>query len=255
MSTKKKTNCKDSYVAVVNLYHIDIRKNYKAQVHQMVTIANEIQGEICDAADSIKIDKFQDVESLLGISNDAWKDVVSFNARKNSIKETTRQKYIEKTKKQIKSEMYKNLHLGKALINDTVIVPDGDVNCFVDEAQNQAYNNILNDATKVRNYINNVLYARYNQLAEAAEYISEGDVTRDRFKTMVDYIHYLGGYPAENSPSKISATISKFFEAYYLMKKYNLEIFDETLNQYLEGYNNMFEIQDRRIKPTKKLTA
>jgi hypothetical protein len=69
---------------------------------------------------------------------------------------------------------------------------------------------------------------------------------------MVDYEHYLGGYPSENSPAKIDATICKFLECYYLLKKYHPEFFDNHFNPILEQYNNMFEIVEKRIKPTKK---
>lgn len=251
MSKKKSyKDYKESYIDIVREYNIDTRLNYKKQVREFILIANSIQSDICNLSDSIKIGNYEKVQNKLGISKNAWKDVVSYSARKESMKQKTREKYIEHTREQIKSEMYKQMHLDKALdIRPEILVPKGNVDCSVDTINNPEYESILNDSVKTRSFINNVLYPKYKKLAEAAEYISEGDITYDRFKTMVDYEHYLGGYPSPNSPGKLEAVICKFLEAYYLMKKYQSPLFDSEFDRCLGLYHNMFELKETRIKP------
>jgi hypothetical protein len=256
MSKKKSyLDYKESYIEVVNRFGIDTRKSYKRQVQRMAEIASDVQCDICNNADDIKINNFEEIVNTVDADMDCktWKDIVSLSARSNSIKTGTRDKYIKKTKQQIKNEMYKNMQLSndyKDIVD--MIIPDGDVSCKVKEANNQRYTDILSKATKTRNYINNVLYKEYRLIAEAAEYISEGDITYDRFKTIVDYIHYLGGYPKDGSPAKIDNTIYKFLECFYLMKKYSPDFFDEHFKPLLEQYNNMFELVEKRIKPVQK---
>jgi len=250
---KNETKIKESYIEVVRRYNIDTTKSYKRQVREIVMIAERIQSQICNSADDIKITNFHKVVSQVdpNISSSTWKDCVSLNARKDSIKQKTREKYIERTRNQIKAEMYKSMQLNKGMdVNPEIVIPADNISCSASETKNSIYEDLLNESTKTRTYINNVLYAEYNMLAEAAEYVSEGDVTKERFKTLVDYEHYLGGYPSERTPAKIDATILKFLELYYLTKKYDPEFFDEHFEPLIRHYSNMFEMKENRIKPT-----
>jgi hypothetical protein len=250
---KNETKLKESYIEVVRRYNIDTIKSYKRQVREMIMIAERIQSQICNHADDIKITNFRKVVTQVDPNLDAstWKDCVNLNARKDSIKQKTREKYIEKTRNQIKAEMYKSMQLGKGMdIHSEIFIPTDNISCSAAETKNSIYEELLNESTKTRTYINNVLYTEYNMLSEAAEYISEGDVTKDRFKTLVDYEHYLGGYPSEHTPAKIDSTILKFLELYYLTKKYDPEFFDEHFNPLIKHYSNMFELKENRIKPT-----
>lgn len=250
---KNETKIKESYIEVVRRYNIDITKSYKRQVREIVMIAERIQSQICNSADDIKITNFHKVVSQVdpNISSSTWKDCVSLNARKDTIKQKTREKYIERTRNQIKAEMYKSMQLNKGMdVNPEIVIPTDNISCSASETKNSIYEDLLNESTKTRTYINNVLYTEYNMLAEAAEYVSEGDVTKERFKTLVDYEHYLGGYPSERTPAKIDATILKFLELYYLTKKYDPEFFDEHFEPLIRHYSNMFELKENRIKPT-----
>ena len=250
---KNEAKLKESYIEVVRRYDIDTTKSYKRQVREMIMIAERIQSQICNHADDIKITNFHKVVTQVDPNLDAstWKDCVNLNARKDSIKQKTREKYIERTRNQIKAEMYKSMQLGKGMdVHSEIFIPTDNISCSASETKNSIYEDLLNESTKTRTYINNVLYAEYNMLAEAAECISEGDVTKDRFKTLVDYEHYLGGYPSEHTPAKIDSTILKFLELYYLTKKYDPEFFDEHFNPLIKHYSNMFELKENRIKPT-----
>ncbi len=250
---KNEAKLKASYIEVVRRYNIDTTKSYKRQVREMIMIAEQIQSQICNHADDIKITNFRKVVTQVDPNLDAstWKDCVNLNARKDSIKQKTREKYIERTRNQIKAEMYKSMQLGKGMdVHSEIFIPTDNISCSASETKNSIYEDLLNESTKTRTYINNVLYAEYNMLAEAAECISEGDVTKDRFKTLVDYEHYLGGYPSEHTPAKIDSTILKFLELYYLTKKYDPEFFDEHFEPLIKHYSNMFELKENRIKPT-----
>lgn len=250
---KNETKIKESYIEVVRRYNIDITKSYKRQVREIVMIAERIQSQICNSADDIKITNFHKVVSQVdpNINSSTWKDCVNLNARKDSIKQKTREKYIERTRNQIKAEMYKSMQLNKGMdVNPEIVIPTDNISCSASETKNSIYEDLLNESTKTRTYINNVLYAEYNMLAEAAEYVSEGDVTKERFKTLVDYEYYLGGYPSERTPAKIDVAILKFLELYYLTKKYDPEFFDEHFEPLIRHYSNMFESKENRIKPT-----
>lgn len=250
---KNEAKLKESYIEVVRRYNIDTTKSYKRQVREMIMIAERIQSQICNHADDIKITNFRKVVTQVDPNLDAstWKDCVNLNARKDSIKQKTREKYIERTRNQIKAEMYKSMQLEKGMdVHSEIFIPTDNISYSASETKNSIYEDLLNESTKTRTYINNVLYAEYNMLAEAAECISEGDITKDRFKTLVDYEHYLGGYPSEHTPAKIDAAILKFLELYYLTKKYDPEFFDEHFNPLIKHYSNMFELKENRIKPT-----
>ena len=242
---------KDNTIANENYHDPDIWVDETAtpedQVRAMVLLANEIQSEICNCADSIKIDTYEQVKELVGVSKGSWQNVVSLNAKKDKMRQKTRDKQIEKTKENIKSEMYKQIHLNVLNQDLDIAIPEGLVDTKVTETQDPAYTEILNESTKTRQYIDYALYPKYKELALAAEYITKGDVTYDRFKKMVDYEHYLGGYPGENTPARIDSTICSFLEAYYLLNKYKSHLFNEHFNDCVKIYGDMLSINHGTI--------
>lgn len=251
---KKQRKLAESYRAVCTRYNIDTSLDYKEQVQSLVLIADEIQSQICDLSDSIKIDDYENVKNIVNISKGAWNAVVNVNAKKDTIKVETLDKQIEKTQDQIKSEMYKQLHIANILgAKTSLIIPDGEVECKVSEMSNSLYDEILESSTQSRIKINNELYKEYKVLAEAAEYISSGDVDYGRFKLMVDLEHYKGGWPTETTPARIDSTICKFLETFYLCSKYNVADFDNHLKICIEdiydGILSIEKIKNGKINP------
>jgi hypothetical protein len=251
---KKQRKLAQSYRVICEKYNIDTNTNFKDQVRAMVIAGEEIQQQICDLADTIKINDYERVKGVVDISKGAWNAVVNVNAKKDTIKTETLDKYLERTQDQIRSEMYKQLHISNILgSKSSLIIPDGDVECKVDEMSNPLYDEILDESTQTRIKINTELYAEYNVLAEAAEYISGGDVNHARFKQMVDLEHYKGGWPSENTPPRIDSVICKFLEAYYLCKKYNVADFDDHLKYCIEdlydGILSVEHIKNGKIEP------
>lgn len=232
---------------------IDPKSSIEDQVRSMVLLANEIQSEICNCADSIKIDNYKDIKELIGINKDSWKKVVSFNSKKDSVRQRTLDKHIRKTEENIKSEMYTQFHLDALNANNSLpLVPDKNVDCEVNAIMDDCYIEILNESTNTRTYIDNILYKKYRQLANAAEYITHGDVTYDRFKLMVDLEHYLGGYPNPGSAAKIDKAICRFLEAYYLLTKYHSPLFSAHFDKCMAVYNNMFALSPNELKKVSK---
>lgn len=229
---------------------VDETSDPEDQVRAMVLLANEIQTEICNCADSIKIDKYEQVKELINVSKGSWQNVVHLNAKKDKMRQKSREKQIERTKENIKSEIYKQIHLNVLNHDLAISVPDGMPETQFDEIENSEYTDILNDSTETRKYINETLYPKYRELAMAAEYITNGDVTYDRFKMMVDYEHYLGGYPGENTPARIDSAICRFLEAYYVLNKYKSNLFDEHFRDCMQLYGNMFSITHGQIGTT-----
>lgn len=250
---KRLAKLRHSYALVIAKYDINTSQDYKEQVHDMVMIAEQIQTNICDEADSIKIHDYEQIKNLVKISKGAYRDVVNFTARQESLKTETLDKQIDKANDQIRSEVYKQFQLQNILCGRPVgTLPDGDINCAVNKTSNTLYDEILRNSVETRKKINGVLYSEYQLIAEAAEYISQGDINYNRFKLMVDLEHYLGGYPSENSPAKSESIICKFLEAYYLTFKYNLSTFKSYLADCCDAYDNIITVvhnKNGNIKP------
>jgi hypothetical protein len=226
MRKKRRTQDKTAkmqpiYQEIVTNYGIDSSASMFDQVHCMVEKAEELQDKICRLADEIKIDQYEVIKNIVPLTKGDWTDIVKITAARETLKDKTRQKYIDKTITTAKSSMCKNIHLLENLdaneISDMKILSENSFDVDFSETQDSEYNTLLESAVQNRIRINNCLYSEYNKLAQAAYYITNGEVTRPRFKKMVDFLHYQG---EDGKPGRLTKTIFNFLEADYFQTRY-----------------------------------
>lgn len=209
------------YQEVVTNYNIDSSASMFEQVHKMVIEAEAIQCQICDLADEIKINHYDAIKNIVPLTKGDWNEIVKTTAVRDSLKDKTRQKYIDKTINTAKSSMCKNIHFLENLdaneISDMKILSENSFDVDFSETQDNEYNDHLAECVKNRIKININLYGEYNKLAQAAYYITSGEVTRPRFKKMVDFLHYQG---EDDKPGRLTKTILNFLEADYFQTRY-----------------------------------
>lgn len=243
---KKHAKLQSIYQEVITNYDIDSTSSMFEQVHNMVVKAEDIQGQICCLADEIKIDAYEDIKNIAPLTKGDWTDIVKITAARETLKDKTRQKYIDKTITAAKSSMCKNIHLLENLdtneIADMKILSENSFDVDFSETQDSEYNTLLESAVQNRIRINDILYAEYNKLAQAAQYITNGEVTRPRFKKMVDFLHYQG---EDGKPGRLTKAILNFLEAEYLQTRYGFNsLFQECKDEATCLFKESFEKDD-----------
>lgn len=225
---KLREKCAASYDAVMQMVGINpIDDDVPAQVRKLVFAANDILTEICQNADKIKIDLFEEVKEIVPIDVTRWKEFVDLSARttNGTISDDTLQKYEDKFQE---SQYIINLRASfiKSYVQDgtEAKLPDKDTTerPEVDMTySNPDFEKLLIDATRVRIYLNQVLWPAFNQMREAAMHITDMKLQPWEFKDLVDWEHYKrGGYPNENSKPKLWSIFNRFDYALRLMEKY-----------------------------------
>lgn len=195
------------------------------QVHILVDACNALQGEICQMADSIKIDDLTKVQDITDIDKKTYLDFVNICVLKNNDK--LKEKAIAKFENDFNNRLFIS-NLRHAFLesymsgNDIKITDDSNYEYKpFNDYKSAEFENIMQDSAKKREYINKVLYKKYKGFAQAAEYITKLDLTYSKFKQLVDWEHYKeGGYPAPNTPAKLWSIFNKYNEAIRLMTQY-----------------------------------
>ena len=95
------------------------------------------------------------------------------------------------------------------------------------------FEKLLEKSASTRIYINESLYPQLKDLASAAEYITNGEITYKEFKQLNDFEYYKnGGYPSPNSPSRSWSIYDRFAQAHRMMKKYGFDQADELAREF-----------------------
>ena len=224
-SAKKLRKLKKYYIAADEELHLS-EHDVVEQVHMLVDICDQIQGEICRMSDDIKIDDLSKVQELTPIDKTTYLEFVKICTLKNNgkLKDKTITKFTDDFYRRLFIANLRHSFINSYLDNSDLKITDEDneeYTPFVDYKSDEFTAIMENSATK-RDYLNNVLYKRYKNFAKAAEYITNLELDYKTFKNLVDWQHYKdGGYPAPNSPSKIWAIFDKFNYAYRTLSKWN----------------------------------
>jgi len=200
-------------------------KPINEQVHILVDKCNELQGQICQHADSIKIDDLTKVQDITDIDKKTYLDFVNICALKN--KDKLKEKAIAKFESDFENRLFIS-NLRHSFLEsymsgyDLKITDEGnqEYKPFVDY-KSEEFEKIMEDSAKTRMYINDVLYKQYKKYAAAAEYITKLELNYRDFKNLVDWEHYKeGGYPTPTTPAKLWSIFNKYAHAMNLMSKY-----------------------------------
>ena len=195
------------------------------QVHILVDKCNVLQTEICQCADSIKIDDLTKVQDITDIDKKTYLDFVNICALKN--KDKLKEKAIAKFESDFENRLFIS-NLRHSFLEsymsgyDLKITDEGnqEYKPFVDY-KSEEFEQIMEDSAKTRMYINDVLYKQYKKYAAAAEYITKLELNYGDFKNLVDWEHYKeGGYPTPTTPAKLWSIFNKYAHAMNLMSKY-----------------------------------
>ena len=174
-------------------------------VHKLVMKCVDIQHEICSNSDSIKIDDYEKVKELTEIDKQTYLEFVRICALKNNDK--LHEKAIKRFESDFENRLL-NTNLRYSFLNsfmggDDIKITDTSKEQFekFEDYISEKFNNIIEESTKKREYINLVLRREYSKYQKAA------------YKN--------GCYPSPTSPSKVWTIFSKYSNALRLMKKYN----------------------------------
>lgn len=200
-------------------------KPINEQVHILVEKCNELQGKICQYADSIKIDDLTKVQDITDIDKKTYLDFVNICALKN--KDKLKEKAIAKFESDFENRLFisnlRHSFLESYMSGYDLKITDEDnqeYKPFVDY-KSEEFEKIMEDSAKTRMFINDVLYKEYKKYAAAAEYITKLELNYGDFKNLVDWEHYKeGGYPTPTTPAKLWSIFNKYAHAMNLMSKY-----------------------------------
>ena len=225
---KKSYDYIDEYLHISSLDIID-------QIHKLVDEADIIQGEICKTSDDIKINDLLKVQDITGIDKKTYLDFVHICSLKNNDK--LHAKAINAFENDFNNKLFltnlRHSFLESYMSGEKLKITDKDNEEYVpfSDYESNEFNEIMQESAQKREYINTILRKKYKTLSNAAEYITNLQLSSEDFKCLVDWQHYKnGGYPSPSTPSKIWSVYDKFTHAFDLLKKYNYNKTLEDLN-------------------------
>lgn len=208
-------------------------KSTNEQVHILVDACDALMTEICQISDDIKINDLAKVQELTPIDKKTYLDFVNICSLKNNDK--LKDKAITKFEEDFNNRLFitniRHTFLESYMKGEEMKITDEDNEEYkpFKDYKSDEFENIMQDSTKKREYLNLVLWKRYKNYAKAAEYITHLELPYKDFKNLVDWQHYKeGGYPTEKSPSKIWAIFDKFNYTHRVLTKWG---YDETGNE------------------------
>lgn len=223
---KRMKKCKKSYDALSE--ELTLIGDVNHDIHKLIEAGQAVQCEICKNADTIKIDDYEEANKLSPIDAQTYTAFVSIAAQKMNGKLTD--KAFEKFENDFNNRLFianaRHTFLNTYMSDEDLKLADDDDNKFepFDEHDANEFQQILEHSAQTRIYINEVLYGRMKQLAEAAEYITNGEIGYKQFKMLNDFEYYKdGGYPTPSTPAKLWSIFNRFNEAYRLMEKYDFK--------------------------------
>jgi hypothetical protein len=200
-------------------------KPINEQIHILVDKCNALQTEICQMADSIKIEDLTKVQDITDIDKKTYLDFVNICALKSNDK--LKEKAIAKFESDFENRLFisnlRHSFLESYMSGYDLKITDEDNQEYkpYSDYKSEEFERIMEDSAKTRMFINDVLYKQYKKYAAAAEYITKLELNYGDFKKLVDWEHYKeGGYPTPTTPAKLWSIFEKYNNAIRLMEKY-----------------------------------
>jgi len=221
------------------------------QVHKLIDAANELQGEICQKSDDIKINDYEKAKEITPIDKKTYLDFVNICSLKNN--DNLKEKAIDKFEEDFNNRLFitnlRHSFLMSYMDDKDLKITDEDKQEYVpySDYNSDEFAKLMEESATKREYINLVLWRRYKNYAKAAEYITKGELEYKDFKNLVDWEHYKeGGYPTPNSPSKIWAIFDRFNYAHRLLTKWE---YNDTSNKLKHEFGlNIEEVEPHPVK-------
>lgn len=231
----------EAYEQVDVMLKLSEMGSVEEKVQACVFAGNDILTQICENADKIKVDMFEEAQNILPIEKSQWKEFaqLAYKVAHGQIKESL----VEKTHEKLHETLYIT-QLKKSFFD--TYVRDGATAMFVrkddvpysaldnkDVFSNSDFEELLLDAVNVRHYLNTVLWPAFRNMSLAAFHVTKGQLDYYKFKDLVDWEHYKNGrYPSEKSKPKLWSIFDRFDYAYRLMNKYGFTQIDALKRQF-----------------------
>lgn len=245
---KMMDKCRPFYEAFKD--ELNLEGDEIGQIHQLVKAGCELQCQICTEADKINIDGFEKAQEMLTIDKGTWSEFVKTVAKK--MYGNLSEKSLEKMNESIELKRYlSNLRQSfydsyLADENMKIVDESGESDFKFDEIEDQDFAKHIEENAKIRDYINNVLYKRYDSMAKAAYFITDGKIKKADFKDLVDWEYYKD---SENPkyPSRSWTIYNKFNRMYRLLSQYEFDQIEDL--DYEFGCNIELGTQHPTIHP------
>lgn len=227
--------CASAYEELNEIYNLSDKGSPESQVHELIMRANDVLTQICEHADMIKIDLYEDVADSLPkeddgekslISAGAWKNFVSTAAQvqKSGILDKVCAKYERQEKSNAFNDALRDNFLRTYLNGGAMEIPEPSSIDVVKKDKIETFTSPdfdinLSKAVTIRHKLNDELWPEFRKHAEAAEHLTQ--IPYADFKDLVDWEHYKrGGYPTETSKPRFWAMFEKVDRAVRLLRQY-----------------------------------
>ena len=237
---------KSVYDQYVEVGFIDPNLDIIDQVHQVVDLGVELMGLIGYTADKISISGIHRVQNEVNkkISKEDFTQMVKHVAAHldQDVQQKDNDKFTAKLLKDIDEAIYK-INLKRTFftnfndLNEIMVPKESKEIIFprLSEEKNKRFNEIVKSCAKARNYLDTKLWPQYKEYASLAEYITQGDLTYERYKKLVDYKYYTGDEDPrfQNQDKRWEKMVSNFLYVYRLCKKYDYDYFHQVEEEVL----------------------
>lgn len=232
--------CEEAYEDIRLIINFDEMNSVDEKIRACVMKGNEILTMICENADMIKIDLYDEASEFVDMTRSQWNEFakLAYASVNGNVKDDVQDKVNEKILENLYGMNLRKSFIDTYVMGGVAILPKKDIYQYdfpkSDETfENEDFEKILINSTVIRQNLNKVLWPTFKKIAAAAELISGYKLDYKKFKDLVDWEHYKnGGYPSEKSKPKLWAIFDKFDYAYRLMREYNFTQINDLCAQF-----------------------
>lgn len=240
---KKLKRSKEIYERVKD--ELGLNGSVNEQIGQLILECCDIQHEICNQADTIKITNFDKALELIQIDKGTWNEFVNITAKKyyGRLKDKAVDKYEDDCHKRRHIANLKQSFYDSYLSDNPLKVLDETDNqsYSFDNEENKEFETLMEESAKIRDYINHTLYARYKMLYQCAFYLSEGELEYKDFKDMVDWQCYIDSDDPKY-PDRAWKIFEKFNRMIRLFNSYSNENSVKHMNDMCKEFGVSFNL-------------
>jgi len=242
------SSLKSLYEDYVENEFIDSKLPVNEQIHQIVDLGIELMDIICSTADKITIVGYNSVKSQVNknITKEDFVEIIKFVSHHMDNNSADDTKLTKKMLKEIDKSVFK-INFKRVFYNQFIEFNDFAVTETPENivfpkikysTNNKKFKEIVNSCAKARQYLDQKLWPQYKEYAALAEYVSQGDLSYERYKKLVDYKYYTGNDDKrfQTQDKRWEKLVKNFLDAYRLCKKYDYNYFEDVEN---EIYNNL----------------
>lgn len=250
---KRLDSLKELYIKYINEGIISPDSDKMTVVRQMIDEGVKLMYAIGHIADLITVTGYNRVKNEVNhmIPKKDFVEIVKFVAYhdKEKIKNFDDSKLTKKLFKEIDESLFKinfkRTFYSQYINFDEFSTSESPKNVIFPKLDyiknNSRFKEIVNSCAKSRIYLDEQLWPQYKEYADIAEFASDGDLTYDRYKKLVDYNYYTGDEDPrfQGQDKRWEKLLDTFLYNYKLCKTYGYEFFGPVEAEVLKHYNNI----------------